>query len=50
MQGKPLIMLAVAGTLGLGAMFLTNRLLNRKPSAEAPMRDVLVAVRDFNAE
>ena len=50
MQAKPLIMLALAGTLGLGAMLMTNRLLSKKPAAEVPMRDVLVAVRDFNAE
>jgi len=50
MQGRPLIMLALAGTLGLGAMLMTKTMLNKQPTAEAPMRDVLVAVRDFQAE
>ncbi|APW59834.1 Flp pilus assembly protein CpaB [Paludisphaera borealis] len=50
MQGKPLVMLALAGTLGLGAMLMTSRLLSKKSTSEEPTRDVLVAVRDFKEE
>jgi pilus assembly protein CpaB len=49
MQGKQLVMLALAGAIGLGAMLMTMKLMNRKPAEEA-MRDVLVAVRDFKEE
>jgi pilus assembly protein CpaB len=49
MQGRPLVMLALAGALGLGAMLMSMKLMRKTPTAEV-MRDVLVAVRDFKEE
>jgi len=50
MQGKPLIMLALAGMLGLGAMLMTRSMLSGHKAPEEPMSDVVVAVRDFKEE
>jgi pilus assembly protein CpaB len=50
MQGKPLIMLALAGVMGLGAMLMTKSMLNQQKTPEEPMSDVVAAVRDFKEE
>jgi pilus assembly protein CpaB len=51
MNGKALILLVLAVTCGLGAMFGTNRLLTKQKSHQAlDMQDVLVAARDLKVE
>ncbi len=51
MNGKSLTMLLLAVVAGLGAMFLTTKLMSKEQGAQAvEMRDVLVAARDLNVE
>jgi pilus assembly protein CpaB len=50
MQGKPMVMLAVAVVMGLGAMLMTNQLLSQPKKTEEATREVLVAVRDLKEE
>ncbi len=49
MNGRTLMLMLVAIGCGLGAMFGTQRLLNRGEKAE-PMREILVAARDLQIE
>lgn len=51
MNGKSMMMLLMAVVAGLGAMFLTSKLLSNGQAAPAvEMQDVLVAARDLNVE
>jgi pilus assembly protein CpaB len=51
MNGKSLMMLGLAVVAGLGAMFLTSKLLsNGQAAPPVEMQDVLVAARDLNVE
>jgi pilus assembly protein CpaB len=49
MNGKSMLVLVLAIALGLGAMFLTRRVLNR-PAAEEETQEILVATRDVKEE
>src|SRR5262249_59527678 len=51
MNGKPMIMLALAIAFGLGAMLLTRQLLSPDSGkTEEETQDVLVAARDIKEE
>ena len=50
MNGKAPILLGLAVICGIGAMFGVKSLLNRKPSTEVPMSEVLVAAREIRVE
>jgi pilus assembly protein CpaB len=51
MNGKAMILLALAGFCGLGAMYGTKRLLSRQQGKSTlEMQDVLVAARDLKVE
>jgi pilus assembly protein CpaB len=51
MNGKALILLALAVLCGLGAMFGTNRMISKQQSKTTlDMQDVLVAARDMKVE
>ena len=50
MNGRSLLVLVLAIVLGLGAMFMTRRLMNRPAPVEEETQDVLVATRDFKEE
>lgn len=50
MNGKSLVMLVLAVLLGLGAMMLTRRMMNKEPAKALETQEVLVAARDFKEE
>jgi pilus assembly protein CpaB len=50
MNGRSLILLGLAITFGLGAMFLTQRMMATSPKKEVEEQDVLVAARDLREE
>lgn len=49
MNGRTLMLMLVAIGCGLGAMYGTQRMLNRREQAE-PLREILVAARDLQIE
>src|SRR5271165_3339790 len=50
MNGRSLLVLVLAVFLGLGAMFMTRRLMSRPATVEDETQEVLVATRDFKEE
>ena len=50
MNGKVLIVLALAGLCGLAAMFGVRSILGRQSTEEIPMHEVLVATREIRVE
>jgi pilus assembly protein CpaB len=50
MNGKSIILLALAVVSGLGAMIGTSRILKNHKKPDVKMRDVLVATRDLRSE
>ena len=50
MNGKSLTVLVLAVFLGLGAMWVTRRLMSKPAAAEEESQEILVAARDFKEE
>ena len=50
MNGKAPILLVLAVICGIGAMFGIKKVLDREPSTEVPMSEVLVAAREIRVE
>jgi pilus assembly protein CpaB len=50
MNGRSIVVLALAVVIGLGAMVLTRQMMSKGGSKEEPTQEVLVAARDFKEE
>jgi pilus assembly protein CpaB len=50
MNGRSMVMLVLAIVLGLGAMLVTRRMLNKPTAKEEESQDIIVAARDFKEE
>jgi pilus assembly protein CpaB len=50
MNGRSLMMLVLAVVLGLGAMMITQRMMNKPAPSGEETQDIIVAARDFKEE